>query len=77
MNKPIVINPNKKGHARVTQDIINQYHDYIKTIKTRWVKVRNDEDEIIAVVPHWDIVFKDGSDWELELNDDGSNNYVR
>ena len=72
----IVINPDKKGHARVTQNIINQWHDYIKTINTTWVKVRDDDGEIITVVPEWHIVFKDGSDWVMELNDDGSHNRV-
>jgi hypothetical protein len=76
MNAPIVINPDKAGHARVTQSIINDYYNYIKDIKTTWVKVRDDEGKIIAIVPHWHILFKDGSDWEMELNDDGSRNRV-
>lgn len=77
MGTPVVINPDKKGHERVTQKIINDWHDYIKSINTTWVKVKDDDGDIIAIVPHWTIIFKDGSDWELELNTDGSQNCAR
>lgn len=65
----VVINPDRKGHDRVTQNIINKWHDYLKSIDTSWVEARDDDGDIIALVPQWHIVFKDGSDWKMELAD--------
>ena len=63
----MVINPDRRSHERVTQNIINKYHDYLKSLDTTWVEKLDDEGDVYALVPEWHFVFKDGSDWRMEL----------
>lgn len=70
MGNNIIINPDKAGHQRVTQNIINKWYNYLRSIDTEWVEYKDEDGNPYALVPCWHIVFKDGSDWRLELGQD-------
>lgn len=64
---PVVVNPDRASHDRVTQQIINTYHQELKVITTDWKSVTNRHDQVVALVPTWRIEFKDGSDYVMDL----------
>lgn len=64
---PVVLNPHLADHERVTTQLMYKYHDYLKDIKTDWKVITDSYGNDVAIVPCWHIVFKDGSDYRLDL----------
>lgn len=63
----IVLNPNQPALLREVQNVINKYHDYLKSVDTDYRVVRDDEGDIIALAPRIHLVFKDNSDYLYEI----------
>jgi hypothetical protein len=68
MSNPMVLNPNKEMVLKELQKAINQYYEYLKTVKVDYRIVKDEYGDVIALVPVFHLTFKDTSDYVYELS---------
>jgi hypothetical protein len=63
----IVANPNITAVAKEVNALIGKYRDYLRSVTTDARVIRDDYGDIVALVPRIHCVFKDESDFVVEL----------